>query len=41
MQAGLNVFHVDAPEHKELKDLERDVELLTGAKKLPKTLNTI
>ena len=28
MQAGLSVFHVEAPEHKELKDIERDVELL-------------
>lgn len=28
MQAGLDVFAMDSPEHKELKDLERDLGLM-------------
>lgn len=28
MQAGLDVFAMDSPEHKELKDVERDLNLM-------------
>lgn len=28
MQAGLDVFAIDSPEHKELKDVERDLNLM-------------
>lgn len=28
MQAGLDVFAMDSPEHKELKDVERDLSLM-------------
>lgn len=28
MQAGLDVFAMDSPEHKELKEVERDLNLM-------------
>lgn len=28
MQAGLDVFSMDSPEHKELKEVERDLNLM-------------
>ena len=28
MQAGLDVFAMDSPEHKELKDVEKDLNLM-------------
>lgn len=31
MQAGLEVFAMDMPEHKELKDVERDLDLMEQA----------
>lgn len=32
MQAGLDVFAMDSPEHKELKEVERDLNLMEQVK---------
>lgn len=34
MQAGLDVFAMDSPEHKELKEVERDLNLMEQVKRM-------